>query len=208
MILDQLTATLRSLGPSLKDHLWQTTVFSLGAVLVALAMRKNYARNRYWIWLTASVKFLIPFSILVSVGTVLRPHHQAVPALEAVYDFMDVVGQPFTATRTSALPLSHVASTRHMTFSWSRYVPAFIAFIWIIGTMSVLTTWGMYWWRIRQTIQRSTEALDGPELRALRELQQANGGHADVGLFLSNTNVGPGLRTSNFAAAQQRTWVR
>jgi bla regulator protein BlaR1 len=192
MILEHLTATLGSLGPSLKDHLWQSTVFSLGAVLVALAMRKNYARIRYWIWLTASVKFLVPFSILVSVGTVMRPHHQPAPAMVVVYDFMDVVGQPFTAARTSALPLSPGVSSRYMTFSWSQYAPTFIAFIWIIGTMSVLTTWGMYWWRIRQTIQRATKAVDGPELQALRELQQTNGSHAHVELCLSGTDVGPG----------------
>jgi bla regulator protein BlaR1 len=46
----------------LTDHLWQSTVFGGVAALLALALRKNYARTRYWLWLAASVKFLIPFA--------------------------------------------------------------------------------------------------------------------------------------------------
>lgn len=56
----------------------------------------------------------------------------------------------------------------------------------------MLTTWGMYWWRMRSTVRRATKAMDGPELKALRELQQASVSRADVQLRLSDSNVGPG----------------
>src|ERR1051326_7700330 len=53
------------------DHLWQTTAFAAGAALVTLALRHHHARTRYWLWMAASVKFLVPFSFLVSLGSVL-----------------------------------------------------------------------------------------------------------------------------------------
>ena len=52
----------------LANHVWQSTVFAGLAGLLRLAFRKNRALVRYWIWLAASVKFLIPFLLLVSLG--------------------------------------------------------------------------------------------------------------------------------------------
>jgi hypothetical protein len=49
---------------ALSDHLWQSTVFAAGAALLTLAFRRNRAHVRYWLWLAASVKFLIPFALL------------------------------------------------------------------------------------------------------------------------------------------------
>src|ERR1035437_6450120 len=51
-----------SFGRVAANHLWQSTGFAAVAVLLALALRANHARARYWLWLAASVKFLVPFS--------------------------------------------------------------------------------------------------------------------------------------------------
>jgi len=51
------------------NHLWQSTLFAAVAGLLTLAFRKSQARARYWLWLTASVKFLFPFSLLVGIGS-------------------------------------------------------------------------------------------------------------------------------------------
>ena len=50
------------------NHLWQSTVFAILAGLLALAFRKNRAKVRYWIWFSASVKFLVPFALLLTLG--------------------------------------------------------------------------------------------------------------------------------------------
>ena len=50
----------------LANHLWQSTLFAAVASLLTLALRKNRAQTRYWLWLAATVKFLVPFSILVT----------------------------------------------------------------------------------------------------------------------------------------------
>jgi len=48
---------------AITDHLWQSTLFALLAFGFALLLRDYPAKVRYWIWLAASVKFLVPFSI-------------------------------------------------------------------------------------------------------------------------------------------------
>jgi hypothetical protein len=54
---------------SLLAHLWQSTLCFLVAWLLTLALKNNRASVRYWVWLAASVKFLVPFSLLVSAGS-------------------------------------------------------------------------------------------------------------------------------------------
>src|SRR3954453_12695520 len=50
------------------DHLWQTTAFAVAVALLTLAFRSTRAQTRFWLWMAASLKFLIPFSPLVWVG--------------------------------------------------------------------------------------------------------------------------------------------
>jgi hypothetical protein len=53
---------------ALFNHLWQSTVVTLIAWLLTLTLRNHQARTRYWVWMVASVKFLIPFSLLIAAG--------------------------------------------------------------------------------------------------------------------------------------------
>jgi bla regulator protein BlaR1 len=52
---------------ALENHLWQSTLFACVVALLTLMLRKNRAAVRHWLWLAASVKFLVPFSILVGI---------------------------------------------------------------------------------------------------------------------------------------------
>ena len=54
---------------ALINHLWQSTLFCGGAWLITLALRANGAALRHWVWLLASLKFLVPFSLLFYVGS-------------------------------------------------------------------------------------------------------------------------------------------
>ncbi len=53
---------LSSVAPQLWNHLWQSTLFAVAVALLAFTLRRYPARIRYWLWMTASAKFLIPFS--------------------------------------------------------------------------------------------------------------------------------------------------
>ena len=47
------------------NHLWQSSLFVVAVWVLTLVLRTNRAAVRYWLWLAASVKFLLPFSLLV-----------------------------------------------------------------------------------------------------------------------------------------------
>lgn len=66
---------------ALLDHLWQSTVFACAAALLTLAFRKNAASIRFKILLAASLKFLLPFPLLVLLGAYL--HGSTAPAAGA-----------------------------------------------------------------------------------------------------------------------------
>ena len=53
---------------ALLDHLWQSTLVAALAALLALSLRNNSARVRFWLWFAASLKFLIPFAALAASG--------------------------------------------------------------------------------------------------------------------------------------------
>ena len=88
--------------PGVVAHLWQSTLFGGAAWLVALSLRTNRAEVRYWIWFAASAKFLIPFSLLVGLGT-LVPHRAAAPAVRTEWMIaVQELSQTFTVPGTAA----------------------------------------------------------------------------------------------------------
>ncbi|HEU5023043.1 MAG TPA: hypothetical protein VFT60_14180 [Bryobacteraceae bacterium] len=53
---------------ALFNHLWQSTAFAVIVAVAALILRRHSPRLRYWLWLSASAKFLIPFSLILATG--------------------------------------------------------------------------------------------------------------------------------------------
>ncbi len=51
------------------NHLWQSTLVAGFAGLFTLAFRRHRAQVRHGIWLAASLKFLVPFALLVGAGS-------------------------------------------------------------------------------------------------------------------------------------------
>ena len=73
-------------SPFIINHLWQSSCFALLAGLLAFALRKNSPKVRYWVWLGASLKFLIPFALLVSLGSVVpRPARHPVSVVGSCF---------------------------------------------------------------------------------------------------------------------------
>ena len=84
-------------GAAIANHLWQSSVFGVASWLTALQLRRNRAHLRHGIWLAASVKFLIPFSLLIDLGGFLRRPQHAHPSLQTTLSSaMGVVSQPFS----------------------------------------------------------------------------------------------------------------
>lgn len=143
------------------NHLWQSTLIAIALGLVALVLRDDRASARYWLWFAASAKFLIPFSMVVAVGSQFGPHAASritAPAAAA----MGTVSQPFAGSAPSAraaTPAPHAAENP---------IPEILVAVWAGGLLCVLA----YWWKrscaIRSAI-RQAQPLDlGEGRRALR----------------------------------------
>jgi uncharacterized protein (TIGR03435 family) len=132
----------------LSNHVWQSTVFAVLAGLMTLGFRKNRARVRYWLWLSASLKFLLPFSLLISLGSRLEwaPAAQAVAATPAIALTMAQMSRPFSGN----IP---VAPSTRDTRDWA---PVAIFGAWACGLLSVALIRFRGWRRIRAAVRSST----------------------------------------------------
>ena len=108
MSASSLTA-LTAIEAPIANHLWQSTLLALVAGLLTLTLTHHRAQLRYVLWLAASVKFLVPFGALVTLG-----RHGGWPASIRVQPDMtlvlDVISQPF-----SRPPLSVAGATSRAT---------------------------------------------------------------------------------------------
>src|SRR5215831_850008 len=77
------------------NHLWQSTLFAAAAWLLTLVLRKNHAGVRYRLWLASSVKFLIPFSLLVSAGSHFAWRTSPAMGPPPVFRAVKQISQPF-----------------------------------------------------------------------------------------------------------------
>jgi bla regulator protein BlaR1 len=125
------------------NHLWQSTVFAAAVALTTMAMRRNSARLRYWLWLAASLKFLIPFSVLVIMGgAVARPTAEPVlPALTVVRVSTYFAPAPTFPTVAPAA-------------AWSCRAFAMGA-VWAAGALLLLFRWYRRWRAIRDATRNA-----------------------------------------------------
>src|SRR5687767_1347151 len=119
------------------DHLWQSTLWAAAVAVAAGALARQPAQVRYILWLTASLKFLVPFGALVWMGQQLGARPLAAPAAEggdATFAF-EIIVQPFSASSVARLPSSSAG------IDLSQLIVA----IWICGAAAVLAIWYMRW---------------------------------------------------------------
>lgn len=128
-----------SLSP-IANHLWQSTLFAGAAGLLTLVLRKNSARVRHWVWVTASLKFLIPFSVLVAIGGLFEWRTVPSIALPQVPIVVEQFSQPFTATT--------VSSSASAPPSTSNPLPAILFGVWACGFVGISISWWIRWRRI------------------------------------------------------------
>ncbi|MFN7992919.1 MAG: M56 and DUF3738 domain-containing protein [Bryobacteraceae bacterium] len=138
---------------AIANHLWQSTLVAGVAALLALALKDTHARVRHWLWLSASVKFLIPFSVLAALGRNfgwLTTQRVTQPELSFV---MDQISQPFQQGHT--IPLG---TTPPMVAQGEGWLPALLLAIWACGLLAVTLGWARQWFRIRSAIRAASPA--------------------------------------------------
>jgi uncharacterized protein (TIGR03435 family) len=126
------------------NHLLQSTLFAAAVGVVNTTLRRNSPRLRYWLWLTASLKFLIPFSLLVSTGARIQLPPDT-PSLHAV----TVQQISTTFAPMSAFP---AATSSGAALRW----PMALAAIWLAGALFLVLRWFRRWRMIHSAVRRAT----------------------------------------------------
>ena len=174
---------------TLINHLWQSTAVVLIAWLLTLLLRANSARVRYAIWMIASIKFLVPFALLTSLGALLTPPGNASMAGPSFYVIVEEINQPFHQQRL-ANPTATVATLPN---SLSQIIFFSFAALWICGFVVALATWITRWQRAAR-IARSAELVTGGREFDLLRLAERNAGIKEpIPLLFSRSDVEPGI---------------
>jgi bla regulator protein BlaR1 len=128
---------------ALFSHLWQSTLFTGAVAFAALALRRNSPRTRYWLWFAASVKFLIPFSLLVGTGSRIELPPDS-PSLHATT--VAVIWSSFAPTTMPSATLAQTA------FPW----PFVLGAIWLSGASILIVQWFGRWRTVRSVARQGT----------------------------------------------------
>ena len=136
----------------ISNHVWQSTLFAVAVGLLSVALRRNQARIRYWLWFSASVKFFVPFTLLITFGSQLEwaPTAQQITP-PAVSSAMGKISQPFSGSSLAAEP------TPPSTPGDARpFTVAILALVWMSGALALALTRFRLWRRVRAVVRTST----------------------------------------------------
>lgn len=185
-----MNSTVVALWRQLADHLWQSTMFAVAVWLIAFLLRNSRARVRYGLWLTASVKLLLPFSLLVAAGALLPQKSKVISPAQAplyadLYASGDAIGRPFANLQFPQLSPRRAQVRHEHTLNYSTV----LLVVWLFGAAGVASMWFLRWRRITGIKRQSVEAPLGREAMLLRRLNPSNA----VPLLLTGEYVEPGI---------------
>ncbi len=153
------------------NHLWQSTVFTLIAWGTTVALKKNRAAVRHGLWVAASMKFLVPFALLASIGSYFHSQSASVTPAGSISQFVGTVSKPFSVSIPNiALPAPTVRSEITPPQQASR-LPDLLVAVWLLGFVTSLLGWYLRWRRVHRMVRLSTPAnfkgplrvVNGPE---------------------------------------------
>jgi TonB family protein len=171
-------------GAAIANHLWQSTLFALLAGMATLALRKNPARVRHHLWVAASLKFLVPFSLLMDLGGYLSRLNGSSETQPVFYFVMQKVSQPFSGA---------AAARGLFAASLLRWLPGIVAVVWLIGFVTVIGLWWVRWRRVRAAIRGAVPVSKGREFEALRRMESTGGLRKPIAFRSSKSTLEPGV---------------
>jgi uncharacterized protein (TIGR03435 family) len=125
------------------DHLWQSTLFAGLVWITTLALRRNGARVRYWLWIAASVKFLLPLSWLTALGAQIEWQSPAAVQPAAAFVVEQVLSPPAPGIVLASPPQTSI-------------LPWTVIGIWLAGFAATLFWWWRQWMPLRSALRAAT----------------------------------------------------
>jgi uncharacterized protein (TIGR03435 family) len=153
---------------ALVNHLWQSTIFLLGVWLLTFALRRNQARTRYCLWMLASAKFLVPFSVLIAAGELLHPTSYAGKIQPAFSSIMGEFAQPLSMSAVPAQTASavihsvaKVAGAPAIASAHWNVLPVILIAFWLSGAIFLLARWSWRWRQLRAAVRDASPVALG-----------------------------------------------
>lgn len=143
---------IHTILPTLLNHVWQSTVVALVVWALTLALQRNRAAVRYRLWFLASIKFLLPFSLLIAAGQSIR---------FGVVSSTEESSKLTAAISRSVQPYPPRITTTHTDFqqqsapSAAHILSMACICLWVLGTFFFATSWLRTWFVIRRIARES-----------------------------------------------------
>jgi bla regulator protein BlaR1 len=174
------------LVPALITHVLQSTAFVGVAWLLTLALSGYPARVRFWVWMSASIKFLFPFALLTSLG---ERWAKPQPVYTVLYTLIEEFNQPFAKAQPPAL--GPVASMRSLQgSSWALWT---FAALWACGSLLMLLRWARQWRSAHRIVIDGVPLSQGPEIVALRSGESEARIRRPIPILVTSKAVEPGV---------------
>jgi bla regulator protein blaR1 len=129
--------------PAFIDHLWQSSLFVVLAWALSALLRSHGAHLRYRIWWVASLKFLVPFSLLALIGDRFRGSVVDAPMLAPLSSVQQAVA-PFVAPANFISPSPSPAA---------NLVLWVCMFAWVAGFLFVVIRWLARWSELKAIVR-------------------------------------------------------
>jgi bla regulator protein blaR1 len=143
-------------------HLWQSTMVVAAAAILAVLLKRRAATVRHLLWTVASVKFLVPFSVLALLGSALGRTIVPLPYRPlAAARWLDQ-SRPFFTLDVGASSdpawLSALSNTLR---------PSVLLAVWLAGSLAFMLWRWRQWRSARVAILRAMPLDSGREVAAL-----------------------------------------
>lgn len=176
--------------PSVANHLWQATLFTLLGIIAIRLLKRRPARSRYAVWLIVMAKFALPSVLLVSLashtgvdlsslfGSTLNPV-QAVPIMAQVAGPVAQFGE---------LPMVEAVYVRA-----HNELYCVLAAVWLAGLAVMLAQC----WKRRKAlsalISKARRVDSGKEIDALNRARARVGVKRNIYLVITSERMEPGV---------------
>ena len=191
--------------PIFANHLWQATLFAFAVWFAVKFFNRAPARFRYFLWLGALTKFLIPSALLVwligQAGVDLSRPFEAVQS--AASTAASGIATAYTETRMifhtaeSISPVEQAVMTNTTTVATTPNDHAefycALTIVWLLGVMAFIARWLLRRRHFARSLQSGRIITSGREFDALKRARSWLFVNREIGLVVSSQVREPGV---------------
>ncbi|MGH9851272.1 MAG: TonB family protein [Blastocatellia bacterium] len=191
--------------PVFTNHLWQATLFAFVVWIAVKSLNQAPARFRYFLWLIAMMKFLLPSALLVwmigQAGVDLSWPFEAVQSaastaasgMATAYAEVRIIfqiAQPpasFAQTATANATAIATAANHHAEFHCA------LTMVWLLGALAAAGRWLIRRQCFARSLRGDQVITSGREFNALKRAQSRLFVNCEISLVVSSQVREPGL---------------